>query len=106
MNKIFRALEWLACRCASQVLAVSRSVADIMIQEKLCESDKIKVLGNGSSMGVDAENRFNPDLVSKADIDGLRKQLGIPADATCVGFCRTHCQRQGSCGTCRLHGDN
>jgi glycosyltransferase involved in cell wall biosynthesis len=86
MNKIFRALEWLACLCASQVLAVSRSVADIMIQEKLCAPDKIKVLGNGSSMGVDAENRFNPDLVSKADMDELRKQLGIPADATVLGF--------------------
>ena len=86
MNKIFRALEWLACRCASRVLAVSRSVADIMIREKLCNSDKIKVLGNGSSMGVDAENRFNPGLVDEADIDGLRKQLGIQADATVLGF--------------------
>lgn len=86
MNKIFRALEWLACRCASQVLAVSRSVADIMIREKLCRPNNIKVLGNGSSMGVDAENRFNPNLGAKADIDGLRKQLGIPVDAIVLGF--------------------
>jgi glycosyltransferase involved in cell wall biosynthesis len=86
MNKIFRALEWLACRCACRVLAVSPSVADIMIQEKLCSPDKIKVLANGSSMGVDAEHRFNPDLVGKADTDGLRKKLGLPADATVLGF--------------------
>jgi len=86
MNNIFRVLEWLACRCSSQILAVSRSVADIMIQEKLCKPDKIKVLENGSSMGVDAKNRFNPDLVTKADIDRLRKQLGIPPDALVLGF--------------------
>ena len=86
VNKVFRALEWFACRCASQVLAVSRSVEGIMIQEKLCAPDKIKVLGNGSSMGVDAENRFNPGLGAKDDIDELRKQLGIPADATVLGF--------------------
>jgi glycosyltransferase involved in cell wall biosynthesis len=86
VNKVFRALEWFACRCASQVLAVSRSVEGIMIQEKLCSPDKIKVLGKGSSMGVDAENRFNPDLVTKDDIDGLRKQLGIPTDVTVLGF--------------------
>ena len=86
MNKVFRALEWLACRCSSQVLAVSRSVADIMIRENLCTPDKIKVLGNGSSMGVDAENRFNPKLAANADIDALRKQLGIPTDATVLGF--------------------
>lgn len=86
MNKVFRALEWFACRCSSEILAVSRSVADIMIQEKLCKPDKIKVLQNGSSMGVDAENRFNPDLVTKADIDRLRKQLGIPLDAHVLGF--------------------
>jgi len=68
MNKVFRTLEWLAGRCALQIIAVSRSVTDKMIQAKLCESGKIKVLENGSSMGVDAENRFNPDLVSGADV--------------------------------------
>lgn len=86
MNKMFRSLEWLACRCSSQVLAVSRSVADIMVQQKLCKPYKIKVLENGSSMGVDAENRFNPELVPNPDTNGLRKQLGIPAGATVLGF--------------------
>jgi glycosyltransferase involved in cell wall biosynthesis len=86
MKKIVRALEWLACRCASQIFAVSRSVTDKMIQEKLCGSDKIKVLENGSSTGVDAENRFNPDLVSTADVEALRNSLGIPAHALVLGF--------------------
>ncbi len=86
MKKIFRALEWLACRCASQILAVSRSVTDKLIQEKLCGSDKIKVLENGSSMGVDTENRFNPDLVSEADVETLRNRIGIPADVLVLGF--------------------
>ncbi len=86
MKKVFRVLESLACRCASQIFAVSRSVMDKMIQEKLCNSDKIRVLGNGSSMGVDAGNRFNPDLISKADADALRNHLGIPADAIVAGF--------------------
>ncbi len=86
MKQVFRALEWLACRCSSQIFAVSRSVRDKMVQEKLCGPGKIKVLGNGSSMGVDAENRFNPDLVSKADAEMLRNRHGIPADALVLGF--------------------
>jgi len=86
MKKVFRALEWLACRCATQIFAVSRSVMDKMVNEKLCDSRKIKVLESGSSMGVDAEKRFNPDRISKVDAEMLRARLGIPAVAIVAGF--------------------
>ena len=86
VNMILRALEWIACRCANQVLAVSRSVADTISREKLCPGEKIGVLENGSSKGVDAEDRFNPLHVNKQDVETLLSQYLIPMDATVMGF--------------------
>ncbi len=83
---VLKAAEWLACRCAHQVIAVSRSVAQVMINEGLCPPDKIKVLGKGSSNGVDAEGRFDPAKVPVSEKTALRLRLGVPEDVAVVGF--------------------
>lgn len=50
---ILRALEWITCRCATDVVAVSRSLADRAVSLRLCPPGSIRVLGPGSANGVD-----------------------------------------------------
>jgi glycosyltransferase involved in cell wall biosynthesis len=86
MNKLFKVLESIACRCACQVLAVSHSVADATVRDGICPRGKIRVLGNGSSNGVDAHDRFNPARIDEQEALGLRKQYGISQNAVVIGF--------------------
>lgn len=79
-------LEWLACRCADRVLAVSRSVADLMIKSRMCSKEKIAVPANGSSNGVDAETRFNPLNVSEEERRQFRARFNIPDHVLVIGF--------------------
>ena len=60
---------------------MSKGVADIMVADGLCKSEKMMVVGHGSAGGVDME-KFNPD---KVDCD-VRKELGIPKDAFVFAF--------------------
>ncbi|HEX7069980.1 MAG TPA: glycosyltransferase, partial [Rhodothermales bacterium] len=82
---LLRWTEKASCTLAHQVLCVSASVRDVAVQEGLCPSRKIAVLGNGSGNGVDAARRFDP---ARWTADGARTRLalGIPADALVVGF--------------------
>ncbi|WP_183957348.1 glycosyltransferase family 4 protein [Staphylococcus hominis] len=53
--KILYAMEKLAMLCATDIIAVSESLKSKIIELKLAKSNKIKVLGYGSSNGVDIE---------------------------------------------------
>jgi glycosyltransferase involved in cell wall biosynthesis len=86
MNGLFKVLESIACRCACQVFAVSHSVADATVRDGICPRKKIRVLGNGSSNGVDAQNRFNPAVIDEQDALFLRKHYGISRNAVVIGF--------------------
>ncbi len=86
MKTVLKVLEWLACQCAHRVFSVSPSVSKVAVSAGFCPADKIKVLGRGSSNGVDADNRFNPALVIEARAKELRKKLSVPNDAKVVGF--------------------
>jgi len=79
-------MEWLTCRCAHRVVAVSRSLADLVICEQLCQPEKIVVFAQGSSNGVDAKGRFNPQHLSDSARSNFRAALRIPEEATVIGF--------------------
>jgi glycosyltransferase involved in cell wall biosynthesis len=85
-GKILKVTEWIACHCAHQVFAVSRSVEDAVTGEKLCATERIKVLHKGSGQGVDARNTFNPTNHPQEQRKDLRGQYGIPSNARVVGF--------------------
>jgi len=86
MGKILRAVEWVTCRCSHQVIAVSRSVADTVVKENLCPDRKIKVMGKGSSVGIDADRMFDPHINYEKYRRCGRIRYGIPLEATVVGF--------------------
>ncbi len=78
--------EKVACLLAHQVYCVSHSIREVAISEGLCPASKIKVLLGGSSNGVDATSRFNPDHIGAHVREEIRRKYGIPNDAVVVGF--------------------
>ena len=82
---ILRLTERIACAAATHVLCVSRSMREVMVAEGICDAEGADVLLDGSSNGVDALRRFNPDA-APARRQAMRAQLGIPSDAVVVGF--------------------
>ncbi|MGE5674173.1 MAG: glycosyltransferase family 4 protein [Mycobacterium leprae] len=83
---LLRWTERISCLLSDQVLCVSHSVRNVLIAEQLCSPRKVKVLLGGSSNGVDAEGRFNPDAFDTHTRLSTRAAYGIPAGATVIGF--------------------
>jgi glycosyltransferase involved in cell wall biosynthesis len=84
-DRLLRQTEKMSCRLASKVFCVSHFARKVYVDEGLCPADKIVTFCGGSISGVDAENRFNPDLAGQRGV-ALRESLGIPADGLVIGF--------------------
>ena len=78
-RRICLAAERMASRCAQVVLCNSQSMRAEAIALGLAPAAKLKLLGAGSSNGVDVE-RFSP---GPSDVRG---RLGLPREAPVVGF--------------------
>ncbi|MEJ5252657.1 MAG: glycosyltransferase family 4 protein [Armatimonadota bacterium] len=83
---LLRWSERIACALAHQVLCVSHSIRQVVIDERICPAHKIKVPASGSGQGVDAERRFNPARFTEEEKTALREQIGIPEDALVIGY--------------------
>ena len=83
---LLRYSEKVACTLAGQVLCVSHSIREEAIREHLGPADKIKVLFHGSGQGVDAAEKFNPERIPPTAGAETRNRLGIPEQATVIGF--------------------
>lgn len=78
-RKILEWAEKLTYNCAAMVYPNSKNLEQFIIESKFCKSSKLKVIGNGSSNGIDtAFFRSTTDLLNVAD--GLRKQYNIAAN--------------------------
>ena len=64
-------------RFATNVYPNSKGLYDFIISERFTEPNKLKVIGKGSSNGIDT-SYFNPSLYSEKDIAQLRDELNIP----------------------------
>jgi len=83
------ALTWserIACFAAIDVLSISESISEELIHRQLCRAEKVRVLGQGGSFGIDAVRRFNPESVGIQTRNIVRQELGIPEDAPVIGF--------------------
>jgi glycosyltransferase involved in cell wall biosynthesis len=78
-RKILLATERLASACSHVVLCNSDSLRHEALALGLAPESKLRLLGGGSSNGVDVE-RFSPGA------NNHREQLGLPLDAHVVGF--------------------
>ena len=75
-RKILEAVEWLTYYCATRVYPNSFRMLDIILDLKLTTKDKLKVIANGSSNGIDTEY-FSPSLFSEKVCNKLKQSLGI-----------------------------
>lgn len=83
-----RAILWLVERTtialSTEVLVVSRSLGTALRTERLLGRRRVKIIGEGSSNGVDADAISR--RLSQPDVDGLRTRLGLPSDRLVVGY--------------------
>ncbi len=69
-------VEKLTYRFATKIYPNSFGLEEIILKNNYTKKRKLKVLGNGSSNGIDT-NHFDPKLISDADIAQLKQDLGI-----------------------------
>jgi glycosyltransferase involved in cell wall biosynthesis len=84
-RRILAATERIAAACAHHVWCVSDSVRAAFVAAELAAPEKCRVLGSGSSNGVDLA-RFAASGERRAAAAALRAELGIAADAPVIGF--------------------
>jgi glycosyltransferase involved in cell wall biosynthesis len=84
-RQLLIATEKLAAACAQRVVCVSESLRHACIDLRLAPSEKICVLGSGSSNGVDLSRFPAAEVIEKARFQ-IRKDLDIPGRAPVVGF--------------------
>nr|WP_294776178.1 glycosyltransferase family 4 protein [uncultured Flavobacterium sp.] len=78
-RKVLDFVEKLTYACATNVYPNSKGLLTIILENSYCAADKIKVLANGSSNGIDT-SYFNPTLYSESQNASLRAQLNINHD--------------------------
>ncbi len=87
-------LEFLNCRLATNVITVSSSIRDKMIQHHIVPKPKVEVLGKGSSCGIDlvefAAKQFDEQHKAIA-----KQTLGIPLNAFVVLYVGRPFKRKG-----------
>lgn len=76
-RKVLDQVEKFTYKLATKVYPNSRGLKDIIIKEGFAREDKLKVLGKGSSNGIDTEY-FNPFQFDDSQKKNKRKSLGIP----------------------------
>lgn len=78
-RKLLNAVEKATYSCATKIYPNSLGLKDIILQEQFCKPKKLKVLGNGSSNGIDTAY-FNPENYSTQQNQILKANLGIHAE--------------------------
>ena len=75
-RKVLNIVEKITYFCATKVYPISFGLQEFILNEKFCHSAKLKVIGNGSTNGINIDF-FSQDSVSEQDRLLLRKQLNI-----------------------------
>ena len=78
-RKLLNFVEKATYLCATKIYPNSFGLNTIIIQEKFCSPDKLKVLGNGSTNGIDTAF-FNAEKFSLEEKISLKEKLGILPD--------------------------
>ncbi len=75
-RKLLNLVEKITYSCATMVYPNSHGLKKIVEDLGFAKPEKLKVIGNGSSNGIDT-SYFNPELYTQAQNEKLRKSLNI-----------------------------
>lgn len=78
-RKVLNLVEKVTYAAATKIYPNSFGLKEIIMQEQFCRPEKLKVIGNGSSNGINA-NHFNPYHFSEAEKQVLKSNLGIASE--------------------------
>ena len=84
-RELLKLTERISCRLANRVFCNSQSNLDVIVDEGLCHADKITLLHNGSSNGVNATDLFKPFETNDVRNE-IRTKLSVPLDNMVIGF--------------------
>ena len=69
-------VEKVTYKCATKIYPNSFGLRDIILKNGYAKTNKLHVIGNGSSNGIDTDY-FNPSLFEESDKEKLNNELGI-----------------------------
>ncbi len=75
-RKLLIFVEKITYACATKIYPNSYGLKDIILNENITTPQKLKIIGNGSSNGIDTVH-FDPKHFGEAERDALKKDLGI-----------------------------
>ena len=78
-RKLLNFVEKLTYRFATKVYPNSFGLKAIILKEKFCSEEKLHVIGNGSSNGIDTDF-FSRDKISAELQENLKSELGIKSE--------------------------
>ena len=70
MRSVLKMMERISCYCSTEVLCVSNGVRVTLVADKICKEAKLKVVGNGSSNGIDV-TKFDRKTISTEVISSI-----------------------------------
>lgn len=82
---LLTAAERISVNCSHVVLAVSPSLKQVLIDQRISSNEKTVVVGHGSSNGVDTEE-FSTDRFSDDEVTRVRDDHGLRANIPTIGF--------------------
>lgn len=78
-RKLLTAVEKMTYSCATKIYPNSKGLTEYILENRLTSPNKLKLIGNGSSNGIDTSH-FSPDTVTEEQKTDLRKTAGISAE--------------------------
>jgi glycosyltransferase involved in cell wall biosynthesis len=78
-RNVLNFVEKMTYACATKIYPNSFGLKTIILKEKFCKVDKLKVIGNGSSNGIDTAH-FDSSHFSESQNAMLKKELNILPD--------------------------
>jgi glycosyltransferase involved in cell wall biosynthesis len=78
-RKVLNFVEKLTYACATKIYPNSFGLKDIILEQKFCNANKIKVIVNGSTNGIDT-SFFSQSLIKLEEMQQLKLDLNISED--------------------------
>ena len=75
-RKVLNLVEKITYACATKIYPNSFGLKEIILKEQFCKPDKLKVIGNGSSNGIDT-SYFDSSHFSEMQNNTLKQELNI-----------------------------